>query len=165
METDRPGRAAGPRRGAAGCRADGSHAAGESGAPGGGLVLAEPVTILDGVAGSSAVLETAGTHLITHQAQWEAGGFADACPGPMDFGAHDVIIVAMGEQPNAGYWVRIDAVQQAGDELAVQCTMNTPAEGRAHAAVITYPFHAVVVPKTGAALAVLDPTVVRGEHR
>ena len=70
-----------------------------------GLPLAEPVAILEDASGSSEALSTAATTLITNQADWEAGGFAEACPAPMDFAAHDVVVVAMGEQnparPNA----------------------------------------------------------------
>ncbi len=140
-----------------GCKTDGGTT--------GGLALAEPVEIVEGMSGSSDALKTAGTYLITSQAQWESGGFAEACPGPIDFAAHDVVVVAMGEQATAGYWVRIDAIQQAGTELAVQCTMNKPGADAVVATVVTYPFHAVMVPKTGAALAVPDPTFVSGQER
>lgn len=130
-----------------------------------GLALAEPVEIVEGMSGSSDALKTAGTYLITSQSDWEQGGFAEACPGPIDFASHDVVVVAMGEQASAGHWVRIDAIQQAGSELAVQCTMNKPGADEVVATVVTYPFHAVMVPKTGAALAVPDPTFVSGQER
>ncbi|MFI4859056.1 MAG: protease complex subunit PrcB family protein [Phycisphaerales bacterium JB063] len=140
-----------------GCKSDGDSASS------GHFHLAEPVELLDGVAGSSAALPNAGTYLITNQGQWERGGFAEACPAPMDFDAHDVVVVALGEKPSAGYWVHIDAIQQVGSELAVQFTANTPADDEVVATVVTYPYYAVAVPKTGASLAVADPSHVTGQ--
>lgn len=127
------------------------------------LELADPVAIMEGVSGSSQSLPTAGTFLVTSQTQWEAGGFAEACPAPMDFDAHDVVVVAMGEKPSAGYWVHIDAIQKIGSELVVQFTHNTPGEDEVVAAVVTYPYYAVAVPKTGATLAIADPSHVQGQ--
>ncbi|MEM9416114.1 MAG: protease complex subunit PrcB family protein [Planctomycetota bacterium] len=140
-----------------GCKSDGGPASS------GALQLAEPVEMANGIAGSSDALSTAGTYLITSQAQWEGGGFAEACPAPMDFDAHDVVVVALGEKPSGGYWVHIDAIQQVGSELAVQFTANAPGEDEVTAAVMTYPYYAVLVPKTGATLAVADPTHVTGQ--
>lgn len=143
----------------AGCHSDGGDTAS------GGFALADPVEITEGTSGSSPAMRTAGTYLIPSQAQWDKSGFGEAVPGPIDFAAYDVVVVAMGEQTSGGHWVRIDAIQLAGNELAVQCTMNAPAEGDVVATVVTYPFHAVMVPKTGAVLAVPDPTFVQGQER
>lgn len=138
---------------------------GDSGGSGNGgvLELAKSVEIMERVSGSSEALPTAGTFLVTSQAQWDAGGFAEACPAPMDFGAHDVVVVAMGEKPSAGFWVHIDAIQQVGSELVVQFTHNSPGQDEVVAAVVTYPYYAVAVPKTGATLAIADPSHVQGE--
>ena len=130
-----------------------------------GLPLAEPVAILEDASGSSEALSTAATTLITNQADWEAGGFAEACPAPMDFAAHDVVVVAMGEQTSGGYWVHINAIQLVGSEMYVQFTLNSPGEDEVAAAVMTYPFHAVAIPKTGATLVVADPTLVSGQEQ
>jgi len=140
-----------------GCKSDGD------GGGTGHVDLATPVAIGDGAYGSSDALPSAGTHLIKSQEAWEAGGFAEACPAPMDFEANDVVVIALGQRPSAGYWVSIDAIQQVGDELLVQCTMNKPGDDDVVAAVLTYPYHAVMVPKTGADLAVPDPTYVEGQ--
>lgn len=140
-----------------GCKTDGD---GDT-----GFALAEPVAILDDASGSSDALPTAATTHITTQAAWEAGGFAQACPAPMDFDAHDVVVVALGEQTSGGHWVHIDAIQMVGSEMYVQFRVNKPGEDEVAAAVMTYPFHAVVIPKTNPTLVIADPTVVEGEEQ
>ena len=144
------------------------------------IQLAQPIKVLDGVSGSRVAdrahpdlvlgpsagatrphrpLKTAQTQLITNQAQWEALGLAATWPTSIDFDTVDLILIALGKQPDTGYRIQVDAVQQIGDELTVQCTIHTPGDSSA-ARLISYPFHVAVVPKTGATLAVLDSTVV-----
>lgn len=125
-----------------GCKGDGD-------TPGGGD-LAQPVMIAERVNGNSDALKTIGTLHIETKAQYDALGDANIFPGDLDFDEYDLIIVALGEQPTAGYAVNIESVQLDEGDLAVTGKATAPGGDAITAQVLTYPYSAVSIPNTSA---------------
>lgn len=130
-----------------------------------GPALAQPVAFGDGVSGSDkAALAQTGLYLIKSQDQLEDMGVADLIPGtPVDFAAKSIVLLCGGEKPTGGYWVRIDAISQVGNELFVSGRANKPAEDAITTQALTYPYHAVLIDKTSANIALPEITSVTGQ--
>jgi len=130
-----------------------------------GLALAQPVSFSDGITGSDdASLAQPGVYLITSQAQLNAVASAGLIPGePVDFKANDVVLLSGGEKPTGGYWVRITSISQVGDELFVSGIANKPGDDAITTQALTYPYHAVLIEKTSAKIAVPEITSVTGQ--
>lgn len=130
-----------------------------------GVALAQPVAFGDGVSGSDkAALAATGLYLIKSQDQLEDLGVADLIPGtPVDFAAKDIVLLCGGEKPTGGYWVRIDAISQVGNELFVSGRANKPGEDAVTTQALTYPYHAVLIDKTSANIALPEITSVTGQ--
>jgi hypothetical protein len=135
-----------------GCKSDGD---GDTGADAGsdnapGVVLAEPVTIVESVSGNSPALPDLGTMLIRTQAEYDALGDKDIYPGKVDFDKHDLVIVALGERNTGGYSIEITSIQLVGGELAVTGQATRPGPDDAVTQAITYPYDAAIIANTDA---------------
>lgn len=125
--------------------------------------LAEPVMIAEGVTGSNDLLIRPGAMLFQSQADLDAAGAGELFPGEIDFDEYDLVVLAGGEVPTGGYWVRITSVSTLGDELYVTGVANKPGEDEIVTQEIGHPYHAVLVAKTGATVAIPDVTSVSGQ--
>jgi hypothetical protein len=65
----------------------------------------------------------------------------------MDFNKESLLVVAVGEKPTGGYWVRIDGVQLYDNDLYFQGTANAPSENDIVTQALTYPWAAAVIPR------------------
>ncbi|MFN3165862.1 MAG: protease complex subunit PrcB family protein [Phycisphaeraceae bacterium] len=140
----------GPAVALVGCKGDGDTGADAGPDNGPGVVLAEPVPIVESVSGNSQALKTIGTMLIRTQAEYDALGDANIFPGGIDFEQYDLVIVALGEQMTGGYAVEINAIQQVGDELAVTGKATRPGPDAIVTQALTYPYDAVIIANTDA---------------
>lgn len=113
-------------------------------------VLAEPVEILNQHTGSDPGLTEFGVHLIRSRAELDALNAQTMGDPHIDFDSEDVLLLCLGEQPTAGYWARITAIQLEGHELHVEGVANAPGPTDLVAQVLTYPYSVVKIPKTGA---------------
>ncbi len=112
--------------------------------------LAEPVDILHQVVGGHPALTEPGLKLIDSQAELDVLGVDDLIGRPVNFNNEQVILATLGEMPTDGYWIRISAVHQEGDALYVYGQANRPGPDDAVGQVLTYPYCAVVIPRTTA---------------
>jgi len=117
--------------------------------------LAEPVAILGTKIGDSQALKITGVQLIKSEEQYKLLGDDAIYPG-VDFASQDLVLVALGEQPTAGYAVAISAIQQEGSTLVVVGSVSKPGEDAAAAQVLTYPYAAALIANTDATLIISD---------
>ncbi|MEX0746089.1 MAG: protease complex subunit PrcB family protein [Phycisphaeraceae bacterium] len=132
---------------------------------GGSFQGARAVPIIEQVEGNDAALAEPALTLIQDGSELEELGVSDLDSLNVNFSEHDVIVLALGEQPSGGYWAHITGVQQVGDVLYVEGTANQPGDDQAATQALTYPYTAVVIPKTDAATTLSDVESVRGETR
>lgn len=130
---------------------------------GGNSGLAQPIVIVEGVTGSSGILDQPGAMLFTSQKELDAMGAASIFPGPIDFKSNNLVVLAGGEMPTGGYWVRIKSISQVGDELFVSGVANKPGSDEVVTQGLTYPYHAVLVEKTDAKIAIPEVKSVTGQ--
>jgi len=104
--------------------------------------------------------------LINSKQQRDALGSAAIDGISMNFNIESLLVVAVGEKPTGGYWVRIDGVQLYDNELYFQGTANAPGESDIVAQALTYPWAAAVIPRV-ADDATLHPEIesVAGQSR
>ena len=114
-----------------------------------GTALAQPVTIIERVNGSSDALKSIGKMHIETKAQYDALGDANIFPGEIDFDANDLVIVALGQQPTGGYAINIASIHLQGGELAVTGKASAPGLDSVTQA-LTYPYSAVLIANTDA---------------
>jgi PrcB C-terminal len=112
--------------------------------------LAEPVTMTYKTIGGHPALKDAGLTLIDSQAQLDACGVEDLIGREVNFNNEQVLLATLGEMPTSGYWINITAVHQEGDLLQVYGQANRPGTDQMAGQVLTYPYCAVVIPRTGA---------------
>lgn len=115
--------------------------------------LAQPVGILHSVVGGHPGLTQPGLKLITSQAQLDALGEDDLIGRPVNFNNEAVVLATLGEMPSNGYWINITSVYQEGDTLQVYGQANRPSGDAMTGQVLTYPYCAVVVQRSGATTA------------
>ena len=135
-----------------------------AGCQGGGdaVPMASPVTIVNQFAGDDAAFKSMGCQIVNSAAELQAIGSAALAEKEIDFDNHSLIIVTVGEQAAAGFWVKITGVQRGGGEVYVQATVNQPEEGAVEADNPTHAYAAAVVSRvTGTA--VLEPKSVTGQ--
>jgi hypothetical protein len=72
---------------------------------------------------------------------------APVLPG-VDFSQNMVIVVTMGEQTSGGYYISIPRIRRTEDALVVTVRERRPQPHELVLAVLTQPYHIVVVPKT-----------------
>ena len=64
---------------------------------------------------------------------------------PVDFAKEMVALVALGQKPNGGWSVEIVGLRRTESALRILYSVRAPAPGAMSAAVITHPWHAVVL--------------------
>lgn len=114
------------------------------------MSLAEPVEVLYKAIGGHPALNEPGLTLIRSQAQLNALGTDDLVGRPVNFNNESVVLATLGEMPTAGYWINITNITQEGDVLQVYGQANRPGADEMAGQVLTYPYCAVVIPRTGA---------------
>jgi hypothetical protein len=68
----------------------------------------------------------------------------------LKFNNESVVLATLGEMPTAGYWINITSINQVGDALFIYGQANRPGTDEMAGQVLTYPYCAVVIPRTGA---------------
>ena len=63
----------------------------------------------------------------------------------VDFDLQSVVVVALGECPTTGWWIRIDSAHVDIDKLYVQGVANEPDETQIVGQTLTYPYAAAVI--------------------
>ena len=66
----------------------------------------------------------------------------------VDFAKEMAALAALGEKPSAGWSIQIVGVRAADGKLRLLVAERSPPKGSAAAAVITDPWHAVVLPRS-----------------
>jgi len=107
----------------------------------------EPVSILNQISANDEGFKTPGGVAILTRAELEEAKSTELTKLDVDFNKQSLVVVATGEEPTAGYWVKITGVQRRGTELYVQGVANRPGKDQQAAAGKTYPVAAVVVPR------------------
>ncbi len=85
-----------------------------------------PVVIHEHKTGDDAALKTTGITLINSQEQLAALGSETLAQMQVDFAAHSIVLVTVGEQPTGGFAATVDGVQVGGGKVYVQATVTTP---------------------------------------
>ncbi len=125
---------------------------------------AEPVAIVKTMSADQSDLPHGGIWLITSKKELEACGSQTLKDLKVDLSKQDLVVVGLGPQQSAGYWVRINAIQKVGDTLYVQGCANAPAADSPTAMVTSSPYCAALIAKTGANAACNDITAVTGKN-
>ena len=89
-------------------------------------------------------------------------GTAPSLPPEVDFGRQMLVAVFQGERPSAGFEVSIEAAEPRGDGLEVRYAKVSPGPGCLTAAMLTYPFHVVAVPRATGEVAFASDDRVKG---
>ncbi len=105
----------------------------------------ERVRILSRMAGEDAALNVPLVTLITSEEELLRTGASSLAQAPVDFANQTLVVVALGEQPIHGYWVRIDNIQRKSDRLYVQGRANRPSQDATAKKAASYPYEAVVI--------------------
>lgn len=116
----------------------------------------EPVPILRAHQGSDAALDLAGAWVLNSQAEMAELGSVQLSALPVDFERESLLLLALGQQPTAGYELAITGASRLGDRLFVQGLTSRPAPDAITAQVLTYPYAAAVIAKC-------DPAVIHPE--
>ncbi len=126
----------------------------------------EGVGILRQFNGGDSQLRQPVVALINNEEQRTALGSAAINSISIDFNSESLLVVAVGEKPTGGYWVRIDSVQSYKNDLYFQGTANAPGEGEMVAQSLTYPWAAAVIERVEDGI-VLHPEIesVAGQAR
>lgn len=72
----------------------------------------------------------------------------DAPMPNQDLSTHTLIAIVDADQPNGGYYLTLDKIEQMGDELWVHVTRQQPATSCVNMGMIAQPFAIVSVNKT-----------------
>ena len=114
------------------------------------MPMTDPVPVLRRASGSDAgvMTEPLEVTLINSADQLAAAAGDKLASLAVDFEHESLLVLSLGEQATGGYWVRMTAVQQAGDGLYVQGVVNVPAEGEPVTQGLTHPYDAVVIAKS-----------------
>ncbi len=112
--------------------------------------LAEPVEILHKTVGGHPDLKAPGLSLINSQAELNALGTDDLIGREVNFNNEQVLLATLGQLPSTGHWINITAVHEEGDLLQVYGQANRPGADEVIGQVYTFPYCAVVIPRTTA---------------
>jgi len=85
--------------------------------------------------------------LVNDRAQLDALGHYGLSALNVNLKRQSILIIALGEKPTTGWWVRIDGVQRHGSDLYFQGVANTPGKTQLVGQKLTYPYAAAVIPK------------------
>ena len=119
-----------------------------------------PVAIVSQITGDEPAFKEMGHHVINSAEELAALGSAKLAEQEIDFSANSLIVVTVGEQPAAGFWVQITGIQQKGDDVFIQATVNQPDGGEAGDGSHAY---AAAVTAKVSGNAILEPTSVTGQ--
>ncbi|HTC22191.1 MAG TPA: protease complex subunit PrcB family protein, partial [bacterium] len=84
------------------------------------------------------------TDAVTFQQDWQELRPGESVP-QVDFTAQVVVFLQAGQEPTAGYSIRISSLEEKTDQLVVHYKVESPAA--AEAQVITHPWSMQVIPK------------------
>ena len=112
--------------------------------------LAEPVGILYKAVGGHPALTEPGLTLISSQAELDAVGVDELIGRDVNFYNEQILLATLGECPTSGYWINVTMVHQEGDLLQVYGQANRPGADEMAGQMLTYPYCAIVIPRTGA---------------
>lgn len=106
--------------------------------------------------------------LIQSEQAWEEAwaqlaGLVQPTPATpqVDFSAHHVVLVAMGERPSGGHVIGVDAIEQRQDTLFVSVVETSPGADCITTASMTQPVMAVSMPAVDAPVVFLDQRVTQ----
>ncbi|MCC6680299.1 MAG: protease complex subunit PrcB family protein [Phycisphaeraceae bacterium] len=125
---------------------------------------AQPVALASTMAADQSDLPHGGIWLITSEKELAACGSQTLKDLKVNLSKQDLVVVGLGPQQSAGYWVRITAIQKVGDTLYVQGCANAPAADSPTAMVTTSPYCAALIAKTGSNVVCNDITSVTGKN-
>ena len=120
------------------------------------------LSVLRTHAGSDAAMPKPAEWIVNSQDELEAIGSGPLGQISVDFDNETVVVIALGEQPTAGYWVTFISASQHGSTLYVQGTANQPGPDQVVAQVMTYPYAAAVIPKIDATVLIPEIDSVIG---
>jgi len=123
----------------------------------------DPVTVLNRFNGSDPSLKERTVFLVNSRKQLEQMGATELAKLDVNYSTNSLLVLALGEEPTGGFWGRIDAVQQRGDTMFVQGVANRPGDSETATQAVTYPFDAVLIPKTQAAIIYPEIESVSGQ--
>ena len=111
---------------------------------------AEPKTmpILRDLEGSDPALTAPDVVLINSTEELTHTGSTALANLNPDFATESMVLLALGERPTGGYHGEITSVRRTADTLIVTGIAHRPGPDEMVVQVITYPFHAVMIPKT-----------------
>lgn len=112
--------------------------------------LAEPVDAIHKTIGGHPALSEPGLVLINTQAELDALGADELIGRAVNFNNEQIVLATLGEMPTSGFWINITAIHEEGDLLQVYGQANRPTADMMAGQVLTYPYCAVVIPRTGA---------------
>lgn len=116
----------------------------------------EPVSIIRQVSASDEGFKQPEGRAILTRAELEEAKSTELTKLDIDFNKQSLVVVALGEEPTAGYWVKITGVQQRGTVVYVQGVANRPVKDQQVAQQKTYPVAAAVVPRLEAVSSVVE---------
>lgn len=112
-----------------------------------------PFTIIDNGAQSGMHPDTQTITLIQDDAAWQAfwakhSTISPPPPSPtVDFSKNMIVTVIDTDQPNSGYYLSLDKIEQHGKELWVYVTRAQPAPACMNLGMVAQPFVFVTLPK------------------
>ncbi len=106
----------------------------------------QPVPIIQEYTGQQGPFTDRGFLVVQRPEAWQALWGTRPAPA-VDFTQQSVLVALMGQQPTAGYGIRITDVRATGTRILAYVDETRPRPGDMVAQVITYPYDMVVVPK------------------
>jgi hypothetical protein len=84
---------------------------------------------------------------------WHSRVHRNTIPRPatptVDFGTHFVVFLTYGEQPSAGYFIKVRTVLERGDIVAIRTLLTEPSQDSFQAQAVTFPYVFVAIPRNG----------------
>ena len=81
----------------------------------------------------------------------------------VDLRRRSILVVALGEKPTSGWWIRIDSAQRDGSDVYFQGVVSAPGEAQIVNPALTYPYAAAIIPKVKAVRLHPEMESVRGK--
>jgi len=98
--------------------------------------------------GSDPALTTPGVILINSHQQLQYTDSDKLDNLDPNFREESMVVLALGERPTGGYRCRITSITRTADQLIIEGIATRPSNEDMVVQVLTYPFHAVMIPKT-----------------
>lgn len=109
----------------------------------------KPLLILRHMEASDHAFRHAAVEVLRSQADLEHHGSGTLASMVIDFNEQSAVVLALGEQPTAGWSAQITSVQHHHDRLYVQGIAHQPADDEVVASVLTYPIAVAIIPRVG----------------